>query len=104
MNEQQRESLEAMTQADKYKAFRNYMTNELGIGREDIKAWVIEAVRYETAKIVGQLNIASLAESTTRYIVSGQTTRGDIEKQVQAEIAKMISKQYRISVTPKEES
>ena len=33
----------AGSQRDKYKAFKNYMHNELGIGRGDIRNWTMEA-------------------------------------------------------------
>lgn len=42
---------------DKYKEFRNYMTNELGITRDDIEAWSKEAVAIQIAKIVPRLCI-----------------------------------------------
>lgn len=47
----QSEVLAKMTQKEKYVAFRNFMTNELGIGREEIKAWVIESVKIEVSKL-----------------------------------------------------
>lgn len=58
---------------DKYKHFRNFMTNELAIGREDIKAWVLEAVEREVQKILGQINIekkvaSSIADEVRRAV------------------------------------
>lgn len=38
------------------------MVNELGIGRDDIEEWTKEAIREEVAKIVGQINVASIVE------------------------------------------
>ena len=37
---------------DKYKMFKNFMFNELGITKEDIRMWVEDAVRDEARKIV----------------------------------------------------
>lgn len=37
---------------DKYKMFKNFMFNELGITKEDIRSWVVEAVRDEARKVV----------------------------------------------------
>ena len=37
---------------DKYKMFKNFMFNELGITKEDIRSWIIEAVRDEARKVV----------------------------------------------------
>jgi hypothetical protein len=42
---------------EKYKIFRNFMTNELGITRDDIEAWTKEAVSTQVRKLVGQINI-----------------------------------------------
>ena len=46
---------------DKYKAFTNYMHNELGISKEDIRTWTKEAV-YEVAEtyVKNQLNERSI--------------------------------------------
>ena len=46
---------------DKYKAFTNYMHNELGISKEDIRTWTKEAV-YEVAEtyVQNQLNDRSV--------------------------------------------
>ena len=39
---------------DKYKMFKNFMFNELGITREDIRMWVVDAVRDEARKVVSK--------------------------------------------------
>lgn len=56
------EEITASTEAtNRYKAFRNYMTNELGITRQDIEAWTKQSVATEVAKKIGQLNIEGMA-------------------------------------------
>jgi len=42
---------------DKYKMFRNFMVNELGITRDDIKQWTKEAVKEVAEKQLGQINV-----------------------------------------------
>ena len=37
---------------DKYKMFRNFMFNELGITTEDIRDWIQEAVQEEAHRLV----------------------------------------------------
>lgn len=37
---------------DKYKMFRNFMFNELGITKEDIRDWIQEAVQEEAHRLV----------------------------------------------------
>ena len=53
-----------MDSNDKYKMFRNFMVNELGIGRDDLRAWTIEAVTREVDKLLGQINVQSLVSNT----------------------------------------
>lgn len=80
---------------DKYKMFRNFMVNELGIGRDDLKAWTQEAVAREVQKVVGQLNIQSLVESNIRAAIRGSTYSStlsqDVQKLVQQAIAAEIA-------------
>lgn len=37
---------------DKWVMFRNYMANELGITKEDIREWIMDAVHQEVKQIV----------------------------------------------------
>jgi hypothetical protein len=39
---------------DKYEMFKNFMHNELGISRDEIRQWVREAVADEARRIVAQ--------------------------------------------------
>lgn len=39
---------------DKYRMFKQFMHNELGITKEDIREWVKEAVREEAAKLIAK--------------------------------------------------
>lgn len=43
-----------MTVNDKYKMFKNFMHNELGISKEDIREWVRESIKEEVKNIVTQ--------------------------------------------------
>ena len=45
----------------KYKLFRNYMVNELGISREDIKEWTIQSINETVEKILRGIKIDDLA-------------------------------------------
>lgn len=47
---------------DKYREFRNFMVNELGITRDDIEAWTKEAVAVQVGKLVGQMNLDAIAK------------------------------------------
>lgn len=39
---------------DKWVMFRNYMANELGITKEDVREWINDAVKEEAKKIVNE--------------------------------------------------
>ena len=39
---------------DKWSMFKNYMHNELGITKEDIREWIDDAVRDEARRLVEQ--------------------------------------------------
>lgn len=41
-----------MNRGDKYEAFRQYMFNELGISKEDIRNWIKEAVEQQVEKML----------------------------------------------------
>jgi hypothetical protein len=96
-----------MTEADKYRQFRNFMTNELGITREDIRAWTTQSVATEISKLVGQLNIDDMVSDAVKKAVDSaldsNTTfyRGDRAKLREA-IAKEIAKGVSIQITAKD--
>lgn len=43
-----------LTKAEKYEAFRNYMFNELGITKEDIRAMIRDAVKEQVKLLINQ--------------------------------------------------
>lgn len=61
----------------KYKQFRNYMVNELGITKQDIQAWTKEAAVNEVQKTLDRIDIEALARKTTESrvnnIIKGQS-------------------------------
>jgi hypothetical protein len=40
------------TKNDKWAMFRNYMANELGITKEDVREWIMDAVHQEVEQVV----------------------------------------------------
>ena len=52
---------------DKWSMFKNYMHNELGITKEDIREWIQEAVEVEARKIVD--------ESFSKYSINDRISR-----------------------------
>lgn len=96
-----------MTQ--KYKEFRNYMTNELGITRHDIEAWTKEAVATEVHKLVSGQNMRDIAveaiKTSVRQVVIGSSYSGptaDMRKVIQAAVLDQIVGRINISVEEKQ--
>ena len=103
VNSQQEAAIAAMTQADKYKAFRNFMVNELGVGREDIRTWVIESIQAEVQKLLSQLNVTWLAERAIANAVDGLVSSMKFSEKLQTAFNRLVQQQLRISVIePKE--
>jgi len=46
-----------MKSDDKWLLFKNYLHNELGITKEDIREWIDEAVRDEATKIMNLIHL-----------------------------------------------
>lgn len=54
---------------DKWLMFRNYMINELGITKEDIREWIQDAVRIEAKKMAEDTFSRENPEQMIRRIV-----------------------------------
>ena len=86
---------------DKYKMFRNFMFNELGITKEDIRNWVQEAVREEAHRLVMQtyskfdIRTELVRQLTDRY----SPLRQDIISNCSRELLKTIT----LTIDKKEE-
>lgn len=84
---------------EKYKQFRNYMTNELGITRADIEAWTKESVAVEVNKKLGQINIDDLVKTAiskySREALGISSYSGS--SSLRTEIAEKLAKQLVIT-------
>ena len=77
---------------DRYTMFRNFMTNELKVTRDDIEVWTKEAVRQEVQKLVGQIPIEKLATAAVR----DWTFKTELRK----EIGKLLAERLIIGEAP----
>jgi hypothetical protein len=79
---------------EKYKLFRNYMCNELGITRADIEAWTKEATAVEVNKKLGQINIPKLVSekiaNEVRSSLGASYSSTALSKDIAAELAKSL--------------
>lgn len=85
----------------KYKLFRNFMVNELQIGRADIEQWTKEAVAVEVARIVGQINMDALVREQVRLVVNdvlADTASGWGRKSLRQEIAERLVDRLLVTI------
>jgi hypothetical protein len=61
-----------MTETERYRAFRNFMFNELQISKEDIRQWIREAVQQQAETMVKReaerVDLPSIAARQFRLI------------------------------------
>ena len=86
---------------DKWKMFKNYMHNELGITKEDIREWVKEAV-YEVAKMHVENNIS---EGLFKRIIRGyiENGYGFLKTELKSAIASEFASNFEIDVKLKKD-
>lgn len=63
---------------DKWTMFKNYMHNELGVTKDDIRAWIKEAVHEEAITLVNQ-----------------QVGKFSVQDQINSIVNKLINDNYR---------
>ncbi len=87
--------------SEKYRLFKNFMHNELGITKEDIREWVEETVKIEVAKVVKEsykeFNLEKLIKEEI-YKKSTYWKKGDITEEVKAKIVSQIVNQLDFDI------
>ena len=83
----------------KYTLFRNYMANELGITKGDIKNWTTEAVTDRVDKLVGQLNVDELIKKVIRSELSYTRINELAKEAIKEEVAQAFVKKYKVEVS-----
>ena len=87
-----------MQQGNKWGMFRNFLHNELGITKDDIREWIKESVQEEASRMVSQ-------GFNTKDIIHGMlfTRNGywesDLSKEIKDVIKKEVEKNFKIQVT-----
>lgn len=90
---------------DKYKMFSNYMHNELGIKKEDIKDWIKEAVEEIAQKMVKNEFDNFDVSTIVRKILYKEDIYGSkyIKDQIKAEIAQQMLSKFEFNLKIKKE-
>lgn len=78
---------------DKWEMFKNYMHNELGITKDDIRAWIKEAAEEQANRLVQQeFGKIDIAAKIVSIIFSGYNDYGcRLREQLIREVAKKIT-------------
>ena len=84
---------------NKYKLFRNFMVNELGISREDIKEWTKEAVKETAEKILKGMDVESIISSAARRMIDNDySNQMRLNRVFQDTVEKIIREKLVVSI------
>jgi hypothetical protein len=87
---------------NKYKIFRNFMVNELGIGREDIKEWTMQAVRETVEKELRGLDLNDKVRDVAMRIIRDNATSYNCQRDaVVNAVSAILRETVEISFKPK---
>jgi hypothetical protein len=89
---------------NKYKIFRNFMVNELGISREDIREWTMQAVRETVEKELRGIEVGKMAYDILRNSMRDSHSYGGLQREAVSEaLHKTIAERLEISIRIKED-
>lgn len=80
---------------NKYKMFRNFMCNELGISKDDIKQWTMDSVAETARGLIGQINIQEIVMREAKKSIG--VHYGSISQEVVKAVASELSKQIELT-------
>lgn len=79
----------------KYKMFRNFMVNELGIGRADIEQWTKEAVAAQVDAYFARDGVS--VEELARAVVASRLATPQMVYILRREISEAIAKRLQVT-------
>lgn len=86
---------------DKYKMFRNFMFNELGITKEDIRDWIQEAVQEEAHRLIMKTyNNFDVSTELRRQLTDRYSS---LRQDIISECSKKLLKTITLTISKKEE-
>lgn len=94
-----------MSMDEKYKLFRQFMYNELGISKDDIKEWCREAVLEVATTYVNEEFKRRSLDLRIHDIIAeesyGWHTKKDIEQRVKNKVSSILASQFEIVLKEK---
>lgn len=86
---------------EKYRMFKQFMHNELGITKEDIREWVKESVREEAQRMLAKTYEDFDVKREIRDIIN--SPYNSIRKDLTEACAREICKDFKLVYKPKED-
>lgn len=88
---------------NKWTMFKNYMHNELGITKDDIQMWVVEAITQQAKKALSEYNYANrIDEMITKRIddvIKGNSWNNkSFNDEIISKVVKDLSSQIRLTL------
>jgi hypothetical protein len=81
----------------KWEMFKNFLHNEMGISKEDIREWIQEAVQEEARLMVDKtFNSFDVKEILERAVLTKTSYSSSLKEQVIKEVAKLIFERIEI--------
>ena len=85
---------------NKWSMFKNYMHNELGITKEDIRGWIQDAVKLESEKLAHQTFSSFSVEKTVHKIMMDDSYfgSGNLKREIKEEVAKQLMNKMELTL------
>ena len=85
---------------NKWLMFKNYMHNELGITKEDIRQWIEDSVKDQAEKMVSNEFSNFSVERTVKKMIMDDRYFGseNLKKEVTQEVARQIVDKMELSI------
>jgi len=85
---------------NKWLMFKNYMHNELGITKEDIREWIEDSVKVQAEKMVSnEFNNFSVHDTVKRMVMENRYFGSDsLKKEVMQEVGRQLVDKMELSL------
>lgn len=87
-----------MEKNDKWGMFKNYMHNELGITKEDIRTWIEDAVKAEAERLISNEIKSFDVKSIVKSVIDDTKYFGDfkLKSEITQELVTQLMKKIKI--------